>query len=44
MPVIEILLDGLDHPEGICWDLAADVLWAGGGAPLHYLDAWAVDA
>jgi gluconolactonase len=36
MPVIEILLDGLDHPEGVCWDPAAEVLWAGGEAGQVY--------
>lgn len=30
MPAIEILVDGLDHPEGVAWDPAAGVLWAGG--------------
>jgi gluconolactonase len=28
--VIEVLVDGLDHPEGVCWDPRAGVLWAGG--------------
>ncbi len=27
---VEILVEGLDHPEGVCWDPAAGVLWAGG--------------
>lgn len=26
----EVLVDGLDHPEGVAWDPAARVLWAGG--------------
>jgi len=25
-----VLVDGLDHPEGVCWDPDAGVLWAGG--------------
>ena len=25
-----VLVDGLDHPEGVAYDPAADVLWAGG--------------
>jgi gluconolactonase len=28
--VTEVLVDGLDHPEGVAWDPAAGVLWAGG--------------
>jgi gluconolactonase len=36
MPVIEILVDGLDHPEGVCWDPGAAVLWAGGEAGQVY--------
>src|SRR4029450_6814250 len=34
--VIEILVDGLDHPEGVCWDPQAGVLWAGGEAGQVY--------
>jgi sugar lactone lactonase YvrE len=34
--VIEVLVDGLDHPEGVCWDPAAGVLWAGGEAGQVY--------
>ena len=34
--VIEILVDGLDHPEGVCWDPAAGVVWAGGEAGQVY--------
>lgn len=26
----EVLVDGLDHPEGVAWDPATRVLWAGG--------------
>jgi gluconolactonase len=26
----EVLVDGLDHPEGVAWDPATGVLWAGG--------------
>ena len=36
MPVIEILVEGLDHPEGVCWDPGAGVLWAGGEAGQVY--------
>src|SRR5918996_6018687 len=25
-----VLVDGLDHPEGVAYDPAAEVLWAGG--------------
>lgn len=34
--MIEILVDGLDHPEGVCWDPVAEVLWAGGEAGQVY--------
>jgi gluconolactonase len=34
--VIEVLVDGLDHPEGVCWDPGAGVLWAGGEAGQVY--------
>jgi gluconolactonase len=34
--VIEVLVDGLDHPEGVCWDPGAEVLWAGGEAGQVY--------
>jgi gluconolactonase len=34
--VIEILVDGLDHPEGVCWDPGAGVVWAGGEAGQIY--------
>ena len=34
--MIEVLVDGLDHPEGVCWDPAAGVLWAGGEAGQVY--------
>jgi gluconolactonase len=34
--VIETLVDGLDHPEGVCWDPAAGVVWAGGEAGQVY--------
>jgi gluconolactonase len=30
MPGTEVLVDGLDHPEGVAWDPDANVLWAGG--------------
>src|SRR6185437_12103270 len=25
-----VLVDGLDHPEGVCWDPRAEIVWAGG--------------
>jgi gluconolactonase len=34
--VVEVLVDGLDHPEGVAWDPAASVLWAGGEAGQLY--------
>jgi gluconolactonase len=34
--VIEVLVDGLDHPEGVCWDPFAGVVWAGGEAGQVY--------
>jgi gluconolactonase len=34
--VIEVLVDGLDHPEGVCWDPGAEVVWAGGEAGQVY--------
>ena len=27
-----VLVDGLDHPEGVAYDPDADVIWAGGEA------------
>ncbi len=36
MSPIEVLVDGLDHPEGVAWDPATDVLWAGGEAGQLY--------
>src|SRR5262245_45508254 len=30
MPTIEVLVDGLDHPEGVAYDPREDVVWAGG--------------
>jgi sugar lactone lactonase YvrE len=30
MPAIELLVDGLDHPEGVAYDPGEDVVWAGG--------------
>jgi gluconolactonase len=33
----ELLVDGLDHPEGVCWDPRAGALWAGGEAGQLYL-------
>lgn len=32
----EVLVDGLDHPEGVAWDPASGVLWAGGEAGQLY--------
>jgi sugar lactone lactonase YvrE len=34
--VIEVLVDGLDHPEGVCWDPHEGVVWAGGEAGQLY--------
>jgi sugar lactone lactonase YvrE len=34
--MIEVLVDGLDHPEGVCWDPGAGVVWAGGEAGQLY--------
>lgn len=34
--MIETLVDGLDHPEAVCWDPGAAVLWAGGEAGQLY--------
>lgn len=34
--MIETLVDGLDHPEGVCWDPFAGVVWAGGEAGQLY--------
>ena len=31
-----MLVDGLDHPEGVAYDPAADVIWAGGEAGQLY--------
>jgi sugar lactone lactonase YvrE len=28
--VARVLVDGLDHPEGVAWDPEAEVVWAGG--------------
>lgn len=36
MPRTEVLVDGLDHPEGVAWDPAAELLWAGGEAGQLY--------
>ncbi len=36
MPRIEVLVEGLDHPEGVCWDPATGALWAGGEAGQIY--------
>jgi gluconolactonase len=30
MPATEVLVEGLDHPEGVAWDPNAQLLWAGG--------------
>lgn len=35
----EVLVDDLDHPEGVAWDPASGVLWAGGEAgQLYHVD------
>jgi gluconolactonase len=36
MPRTEVLVDGLDHPEGVAWDPATGALWAGGEAGQLY--------
>jgi gluconolactonase len=38
MPAAElrVLVDGLDHPEGVCWDPGRGVVWAGGEAGQIY--------
>jgi len=36
MPRTEILVEGLDHPEGVCWDPATGALYAGGEAGQIY--------
>ena len=36
MSTIEVLVDGLDHPEGVAWDPATGVVWAGGEAGQLY--------
>jgi len=30
MPKTDVLVDGLDHPEGVARDPASGILWAGG--------------
>src|SRR5690242_662471 len=30
MPATEVLVEGLDHPEGVAWDPATGDVWAGG--------------
>lgn len=32
----EVLVEGLDHPEGVCWDPRSGALWAGGEAGQLY--------
>ncbi len=34
--MLELLVDGLDHPEGVCWDPRSSVVWAGGEAGQLY--------
>jgi gluconolactonase len=36
MPKAEVLVEGLDHPEGVCWDPASGALFAGGEAGQVY--------
>jgi len=36
MPRTEVLVDDLDHPEGVAWDPDSGVLWAGGEAGQLY--------
>ena len=34
-----MLVDGLDHPEGVCWDPGRELAWAGGeGGQLYRVD------
>jgi gluconolactonase len=33
---LQVLVEGLDHPEGVCWDPGGRVLWAGGEAGQLY--------
>ena len=42
MHAAEVLVDGLDHPEGVACDLeeAIDLR----GVPLHYPERWGMDA
>ena len=35
-PEPAVLVDGLDHPEGVAWDPRAEVVWAGGEAGQLY--------
>ena len=35
-PEPSVLVDGLDHPEGVAWDPDAAVVWAGGEAGQLY--------
>src|SRR4051812_25425880 len=34
--VIEVLVEGLDHPEGVCWEPRDGMVWAGGEAGQLY--------
>lgn len=36
MPATEVLVFGLDHPEGVCWDAERGCVWAGGEAGQVY--------
>ena len=36
MTDVSVLVDGLDHPEGVAWDPEAGVVWAGGEAGQLY--------
>jgi gluconolactonase len=36
MPRTEVLVDGLDHPEGVAWDPSSGSVWAGGEAGQLY--------
>src|SRR5215210_1870737 len=36
MPRLEILVDGLDHPEGVAYDPRGGAVWAGGEAGQLY--------
>ena len=42
---MRVLVDGLDHPEGVAWDPRSGALWAGGedGQLYRYPERWGAD-